>query len=458
MQAINQARKGAKKQAAAQAAYSTVPPQRVIAELEQHILVDGFKLVFDLARSHGSWFVDAATGRELIDLYSFYASQPIGFNHPYFDRPEVKADLLAAAKIKVANADVYTVQYATFIREFARVVGMPPLDRYFFIEGGALAVENTLKAAMDWKVRKNLAAGRGERGTEIIHFERAFHGRSGYTMSLTNTDPRKIAYFAKFPWPRIVSPSLDFSLPPAEREAAVIEKEKLALKQISDVLAQKAADIAAIIIEPIQGEGGDNHFRGEFLHALRRVCDEHELLLIFDEVQCGMGITGRNWCCQHFGVLPDLLSFGKKAQVCGVMAGPRLDEVKDNCFRLPSRISSTWGGNFTDYVRSTHYLRIIAEENLVENARVKGDYLLAELHALARKYPAVSAVRGRGLMLAFDLPSTAQRDAFWKGAYELGLLVVRCGERSIRLRPVLDIKDDIITEALRIMDAQCRRL
>ena len=311
---------------------------------------------------------------------------------------------------------------------------------------------------MDWKVRKNLAAGRGERGTEIIHFERAFHGRSGYTMSLTNTDPRKIAYFAKFPWPRIVSPSLDFSLPPAEREAAVIEKEKLALKQISDVLAQKAADIAAIIIEPIQGEGGDNHFRGEFLHALRRVCDEHELLLIFDEVQCGMGITGRNWCCQHFGVLPDLLSFGKKAQVCGVMAGPRLDEVKDNCFRLPSRISSTWGGNFTDYVRSTHYLRIIAEENLVENARVKGDYLLAELHALARKYPAVSAVRGRGLMLAFDLPSTAQRDAFWKGAYELGLLVVRCGERSIRLRPVLDIKDDIITEALRIMDAQCRRL
>jgi L-lysine 6-transaminase len=458
MQAINQARKGAKKQAAAQTAHSALPPQQVIAELERHILVDGFKLVFDLARSRGSRFVDAATGRELIDLYSFYASQPIGFNHPYFDRPEVKADLLAAAKVKVANADVYTVEYATFIQEFARVVGMPPLERYFFIEGGALAVENALKAAMDWKVRKNLAAGRGERGTEIIHFERAFHGRSGYTMSLTNTDPRKIAYFPKFPWPRIVSPSLDFSLSPAQREAAVIEKEKLALKQISDVLAQKAADIAAIIIEPIQGEGGDNHFRGEFLHALRRVCDEHDLLLIFDEVQCGMGMTGRNWCCQHFGVLPDILAFGKKAQVCGVMAGPRLDEVKDNCFRLPSRINSTWGGNFTDYVRSTHYLRIIAEENLVENARIKGECLLAELQALARKYPAVSAVRGRGLMLAFDLSSTAQRDAFWKGAYDLGLLVVRCGERSIRLRPVLDVKDDIIQEALRIMDAECRQL
>jgi len=336
-------------------------------------------------------------------------------------------------------------------------MGFPPLSRYFFIEGGALAVENALKAAMDWKVRKNLSAGRGERGTEIIHFERAFHGRSGYTMSLTNTDPRKIAYFAKFPWPRITSPSLDFSLPPEERTRTVIEKENAAEKQIRDVIAAKGPDIAAIIIEPIQGEGGDNHFRAEFLQTLRRICDEHDILLIFDEVQCGMGMTGRNWCCEHFGVLPDLLAFGKKAQVCGVMAGPRLDEVKDNCFRLPSRISSTWGGNFTDYVRSTHYLRVIEEEQLVGNARIRVEAFLAELQKLAKKHPVISAVRGRGLLIAFDLPNGQLRDAFWKGAYELGLLVVRCGERSIRLRPVLDIKPDVIDEALGIMKQECRR-
>src|SRR6185295_16141950 len=156
-----------------------ISPQQVIAELERHILVDGFKLVFDPQKSRGSRFVDAATGRELIDLYSFYASQPVGFNHPYFDRPEVQADLLAAAKVKVANADVYTVQFATFVNTFARVVGLKSLERYFFIEGGAVAVENAVKAAMDWKVRKNIAAGRGERGTEIIHFQNAFHGRTG---------------------------------------------------------------------------------------------------------------------------------------------------------------------------------------------------------------------------------------------------------------------------------------
>jgi L-lysine 6-transaminase len=139
------------------------------------------------------------------------------------------------------------------------------------------------------------------------------------------------------------------------------------------------------------------------------------------------------------------------------MAGPRLDEVADNVFRLPSRISSTWGGNFTDYVRSTHFLRIIEQEKLVENARVKGDLFKMGLQNLARKHRIVTAVRGRGLMLAFDLPDTASRDAFWKGAFELGLLVLRGGERSIRLRPVLDITEDVMESALRIMDKQCRR-
>ncbi len=435
-----------------------VAPGDVTTVLGAHILMDGFKLVFDIQKSQGSRFVDAASGRTFIDLYGFYASQPVGFNHPWFARPDVQADLLAAAQVKVANADVYTVQFARFVQTFARVVGLPPLERYFFIEGGGLAVENALKAAMDWKVRKNLAAGRGERGTEIIHFQKAFHGRTGYTLSLTNTDPRKIAHFPKFPWPRVSTPMLDFSLPAGPREADALLREAQTEQELRAVFTEKAADIAAIIIEPIQGEGGDNHFRPEFLQRLRRLCDENECLLIFDEVQSGMGITGRNWASEHAGVLPDLLAFGKKAQVCGVMAGPRLDEVADNCFRLPSRISSTWGGNFTDYVRSTHYLTIIEAEQLVPHARRQGEMFLRGLQVLARMHPAVTATRGRGLMLAFDLPNTAQRDAFWKSCYELGLLVIRSGERSIRLRPVLDVRDDIIEECLKIMERACRKL
>ncbi|MBA3882413.1 MAG: L-lysine 6-transaminase [Chthoniobacterales bacterium] len=429
-----------------------------LKKLEQHVLMDGFRIVFDVERSRGSYMYDAATGHRLIDFYGFFGSVPVGFNHPYFDQPEVQDELLCAAKTKVANSDVYSEQYADFVETFARVAGLPPLNRYLFIEGGALAIENCLKAAMDWKVRKNMAAGRGERGTEILHFRHAFHGRSGYTMSLTNTDPRKTDLFAKFDWPRVSNPSIDFSLLDGERERDVIEREKKSEAEIRRFIAERGVDIAAIILEPIQGEGGDNHFRGEWLQSLRRICDENEMLLIFDEVQCGLGTTGKTWCSQHFGVLPDLMAFGKKVQVCGVMAGPRLDEVEENAFRLPSRLNSTWGGNFTDMVRSKHYLRIIEEDSLVENARVMGERIISALSDIATECPVMTAVRGRGLFIAFDLPDAATRDNLWKGLYDRGVLVLKSGERAIRFRPALDITAGAADEAMDLLRQECRRM
>jgi L-lysine 6-transaminase len=442
----------------ASASEQSISASNVLGTLERHILLDGFKVVIDLEKSRGSYLYDAATGHRLIDLYGFFGSMPVGFNHPYFERDDVKRDLLNAAKVKIANSDVYSKGYAEFVETFARVVGLPPLDRYLFIEGGAAAVENTLKAAMDWKVRKNMAAGHGERGTEILHFRHAFHGRSGYTMSLTNTDPRKTDLFAKFDWPRVSCPHIDYTLLESEREPDVIAREKKSEQEITKFIAERKIDICAIIIEPIQGEGGDNHFRGEWLQTLRKICDENEMLLIFDEVQCGMGVTGRTWCCRHFDVVPDLLAFGKKAQVCGVMAGPRLDEVKDNAFRLPSRLNSTWGGNFTDMVRSTHFMRIVDEEHLIENAGKVGAYFLDRLRGLQTEFNFIKAVRGRGLFLAFDLPDAKTREEIWKGLFDLGVLALRSGEESIRFRPALDITTPVVDEAIDLMRKQCQRM
>jgi L-lysine 6-transaminase len=436
----------------------TVPPSRVLDALGEHILLDGFKIILDLDKSRGSYLVDAANGRRLIDLYGFFGSLTIGFNHPYFEQPEVQRDLLRAAKAKVANSDVYSEAYAEFVETFARVAGLPPLNKYLFIEGGALAVENTLKAAMDWKVRRNMVRQLpDERGTSILHFRHAFHGRSGYTMSLTNTDPRKTDLFAKFDWPRVSCPHIDFSLPESEREKDVIAREKKSEAEIREAIDKRKIDICAIIIEPIQGEGGDNHFRGEWLRKLREICDENDILLIFDEVQCGFGVTGKTWCCQHFDVMPDLLAFGKKVQTCGVMAGPRLDEVKDNAFRLPSRLNSTWGGNLTDMVRSTHNMRIIEKEFLFENAGKVGGYFLDQLRDLQRYEPMITAVRGRGLFLAFDLPDGQTREKFWKGLFDLGVLTLRSGERSIRFRPALDITAEVVDEAMGLIRQYCRK-
>src|SRR5437660_2199353 len=414
-------------------------PSQVLKTIEQHVLLDGFRVVVDLDKSRGSYLYNAVDNRRLIDLYGFFGSMPVGFNHPYFDQPDVQRDLLRAAKVKIANSDIYSDGYAEFVATFERVMGLPPLQRYLFIEGGALAVENCLKAAMDWKVRKNMAAGRGERGTQVVHFRHAFHGRSGYTMSLTNTDPRKTDLFAKFDWPRVSCSHIDFSLPESKREADVIEREQKAEREIRDFIAHRGIDICALIVEPIQAEGGDHHFRGEWLQTLRKIFDENDVLLIFDEVQCGMGATGRIWCCEHFDVVPDLLAFGKKAQVCGVMAGPRIDEVKDNAFRLPSRLNSTWGGNFTDMVRSTHFLRIVEEEHLVENAAKVGGYFLGQLRELQNEFDFIKAVRGRGMFLAFDLPDAKAREDMWKGLFDLGVLTLRSGEDSIRFRPPLEL-------------------
>jgi L-lysine 6-transaminase len=194
------------------------------------------------------------------------------------------------------------------------------------------------------------------------------------------------------------------------------------------------------------------------LQTLRGICDENDILLIFDEVQCGMGVTGRNWCCEHFGVNPDLLAFGKKAQVCGVMAGPRIDEMKDNAFRLAGRLNSTWGGNFTDMVRSTHFMRIIEEEHLVENAGKVGAYFLDQLRALQSEFDFIKAVRGRGMFVAFDLLDAKTREEMWKGLFDLGVLTLRSGEQSIRFRPALDMTAAVVDEAMDLIRKQCQRM
>lgn len=432
-----------------------VSAAETIDVLKRHILVDGFHIVLDPQASHGAYLHDAATAKEYLDVYSFFASQPISYNHPKMREPAFQARLLTAASMKVANPDVYTRYYAQFVQTLSETLGLPPLNHYFFIDGGALAVENALKTAFDWKIRKNMAAGRGEIGTLVLHFKQAFHGRTGYTMSLTNTDPAKTQYFPKFDWPRVLNPYVNFALPEPERTEDVIRRERESVKQIEAAVAQHGHHIAALIIEPIQGEGGDNHFRGEFLRTLRDLCDKHEMLLIFDEVQTGVGLTGRNWCCQHFNVLPDILCFGKKMQICGIMAGPRIDDV-DNVFKVPSRINSTFGGNLTDMVRATQYLKIIAEDELVPRAADTGEYLLDGLQRVAERRALMSAVRGRGLWTAFDLPSTHLRNVVRTVGQERQMLMLACGEKTIRFRPVLDIATGDIDRGLEILDGILR--
>lgn len=436
-----------------------IDPKDVHRILSKYMLVDGFDLVLDLRKSRGCRIYDSRRDRWFLDFFSFFASSPLGCNHPALLEPDFVRKLGEVAVNKPTNSDVYTVEMAEFVDTFAKLAMPDHFKHLFFIDGGALAVENALKTAFDWKIRKNIAAGKGEKGEQVIHFQEAFHGRSGYTLSLTNTfDPRKTMYFPKFKWPRIINPKLKFPIT-EENLRETIEKEELAIQQINEAIEKNPDDIAALIIEPIQGEGGDNHFRGEFLRELRKICNEHDIMYILDEVQTGIGLTGKMWCYQHFDFNPDILCFGKKTQVCGIMVSGRVDEVKENVFTVSSRINSTFGGNLIDMVRCQKYLEVIHEEKLVDNARKQGEVLLKGLREIEEKYPEkISNSRGRGLMCAFDLPSPEIRDRIKRMLYDNGILILPCGPRGIRFRPPLTINSEEINEGLSIIENTVKAL
>ena len=431
-----------------------VSPANALDVLRDHVLVDGYQFVLDLKASKGSWWIDAGDGTRYLDMFSFFASAPLGMNHPALaDDPDFLAELTDAAVNKPSNSDVYTTQFAAFVAAFARVAGDPELPHLFFIEGGALAVENALKVAFDWKRRHNAAHDRdGSLGTKVLHLRRAFHGRSGYTLSLTNTDPNKTALFPTFDWPRIDVPAVRF--PVDEHLDEVIAAEERALEQARDAFKRHPNDIACFIAEPIQGEGGDNHLRAEFLQAMQALCHANDALFLLDEVQTGLGMTGTMWAYQQLGLQPDVVAFGKKTQVCGIMAGRRVDEVPDNVFAVSSRINSTWGGNLTDMVRARRILEVIEAEDLPRRARSLGAELLARLHDLAARHPAmISNVRGRGLMCAFDLPSGDVRDrVVSRLRHEERVLLLGAGERSIRFRPALTVQPDDLLAACEAVD------
>jgi L-lysine 6-transaminase len=422
-------------------------PGQVHDVLARSILVDGLDFVLDLDRSAGSYLVDARDGRRYLDMFTFFASSALGMNHPalaYDD--EFREELADAAVNKPSNSDVYSVPMARFVETFVRVLGDPALPHMFFVDGGALAVENALKAAFDWKSRHNEARGIDPAlGTQVLHLRGAFHGRGGYTLSLTNTKLVTVARFPKFDWPRIDAP---YIRPGAEIDALEAES----LRQARAAFEAHPHDIACFIAEPIQGEGGDRHFRPEFFAAMRALCDEYDALLIFDEVQTGCGMTGTPWAYQQLGVAPDVVAFGKKTQVCGVMAGRRVDEIADNVFTVASRLNSTWGGNLTDMVRARRILEVIEADELFENAAVQGRHLRARLDELADDFPAVVLdVRGRGLMCAFRMAGTtgtAGRDELIRRLWQHAVILLPSGEDSVRFRPALAVSRTEIDEAV----------
>ncbi len=426
-----------------------IDPKDVHATLARHQMVDGYPIVMDLERSNGPWLYDARTGEVYLDAFTCFASWPIGYNHPMMADPAFREVLARAAVSNPANSDLYTREMAEFVEAFATRVTPPEYTHHFWVSGGSLAVENALKTAFDWKARKlgRTSFADPVEDLVVLHFRQAFHGRSGYTMSLTNTVPDKIGLFPKFDWPRVHNPALEYDLD-GHVANDVEAEERRARMEIEAAFAKHRNKVAAIIIEPMQGEGGDNHFRDEFLRDLRRYADENEALLVFDEIQTGFFGSGKPWLFQVKGVQPDIVCFGKKTQVCGIFTNGRIDEVPDNVFARPSRINSTWGGNLTDMVRCKRFIEIIEHERLGENVARMGQMLIEGLREIAREGGAFHNVRGIGSLVAFTLDSPEARKRMLKDLFDQKLLALPSGLRAIRFRLPLVIREDEVKKML----------
>ncbi|TWF92648.1 L-lysine 6-transaminase [Saccharopolyspora dendranthemae] len=432
-------------------ASTAVPAQRAgtdpVAALKAQVTGDLMDIVVDLDAGSGCRLRDVRDGTEYLDLTMFFSSAPLGHGHPGLRTPEFEAELVRVGRVKPSNPDFATEEQARFAETFQRVVGIAELPLLFFIDGGTLAVENALKVAFDWKTKVNARRGVAVRGSRVMHLEKAFHGRSGYTLSLTNTDPSKIRDYPMFDWPRIPSPAIE----PGERwdSDALLPEEVHALSAAEAALRRYGAEIACFVYEPVQGEGGDRHLRPQFLQAVQRMCVEHDVLTVADEVQTG-ALTGQAWAHQALGLEPDLVAFGKRLQVCGVMGGRRVLDVADNAFREPSRISSTWGGSLTDMVRATRILEVIEAEGLFPHSRAMGELLLAELRDLAAEFPAlIHSPRGRGLMCAISFHDPAHRARALEIARDQHrTLFLPSGPDSLRARPPLSARPEEILDAV----------
>ncbi len=430
-----------------------IAPQDVIPTIRKHLIGDGFEFVVDMKKSQGSEIIDAITGRALLDFYSCFASNPIGFNHPKMKEEAFLDKLMWCAVHNITNSDLFSEYKAEFVDYFWKTAAPKQMKYMFMIAGGGLGIENALKASFDWKYQINRQQGdtRGT-GTKVMHLTGAFHGRTGYTMSLTNTDPVKTERFPQFNWPRIDAPWVAF---PDQGKAHedLLKREAKALEQAKAHIATDSHDIAAFIMEPIQGEGGDNHFRAEFMRAMQSLCHENDIMFILDEVQTGVGMTGKMWAYEHYGIEPDMLVFGKKMQVCGFLCSDRIDSIEKHVFNSSGRINSTWGGTLVDMVRAQRYLEIIHEDNLLENAEKTGAVLLKELEGLVKAHKELlSNPRGKGLMCAFDVKTQEQRNKLRNACYDEGLLVLNCGHNTIRFRPALNLTPEEAKKGVALVD------
>ena len=385
-----------------------------------------------VAESGSGYVVTDVDGNRFLDFAAGIAVCSTGHTHP---RVVAAIKEQAERLIHIAATDFYEPRYLELTEHLARIAPFDEQARVFLTNSGTEAVEGAIKLARYHTHRAGLIA-----------FEGAFHGRTMGSLSLTNSKLNQRAGFGPLlpmvfhaPYPRVRS----------WREGSggdgSAELEVLRRNILGRLIAPR--DVAAIVIEPIQGEGGYFPAPHSFLRALREICDEHGIMLIADEIQSGMGRTGRWWAIEHAGVEPDIVTTAK-----GIASGMPLGAfmARDSVMSWPAGAhGSTFAGNPICAAAGAVTLDLI-EGGLMENAARMGARLRAGIEQAAKEHGGVRDIRGEGLMLGVEFASHESANAVEQAAFQRGLLVLECGEATIRLCPPLIIDEEAVDIGVRI--------
>lgn len=423
------------------------PNARRIVEADERLISPSYTRSYPMVAKRGRGLrVEDVDGNEFLDFSAGIAVVSTGHCHPEV----VKAIQDQAAElIHMSGTDFYYESLVTLSKRLSGIAPMPGPHRFYYGNSGAEAVECALKVARYHTGRQN-----------VIAFFGAFHGRTMGALSLTASKPQQRRRFSPLV-PGVTHVRYPYAYRgcsggPQEEEAFALACARfIEEKLFKTTLAPE--EVAAIFVEPIQGEGGYVVAPDIFMQELRGICDRHGILLVADEVQCGAGRTGKWWAVEHSGVQPDIVCMAK-----GIASGMPLGVCMTRAEIMdwkPGSHASTFGGNPVAIAAAMATIDIIEREGMTNAAKVGGQ-MLDRLHAWPKKHGIVGDVRGRGLMIGIEIvkdqqsrePAGAWRDRIVEMAFERGLLILGCGETSIRLAPPLVVNEHQAAIALDILE------
>jgi len=373
-----------------------------------------FGINIDFEKSHDSYLYDRKTDREILDFFGMYASLPLGYNHPIFKTKEFIEEFIRVSSFKINNCEFVSNETLEFDKMFREYAGQGLYKHFHYACTGALAVEAAIKTCLEYKKYHTL---------NVVSFENSFHGINGYGSFVTSRFPGAQKRLAGLPD--------NYST-----------KVKPDLKEVA--LVFRRGNPTCLLVEPIRCSAGDIYYDIEFLQNLRKMCNEYDIPLIFDEIQVGFGGTGKLWYFEHLDIIPDIVIFGKKTQLSGIMATEKLGEI----FKPEKsvRLEVTWDGDVSDMVRCKYIMKAYQENNILKNVVDRSEELIGALSTM----PQIENLRNSGLIIGFDLSNTKKRDILLSKLYKNGLVCNKTGNRSIRLRPNLNISEKEIQHAIEI--------